>query len=549
MSETALMNTAAASKINKALMAKLVMNASRKDFFAELSRQLQTQFHYDRLCINLYDPQMEMLTYFSSADGTVIKTLSPVRPAETTTTVAGHVIATRRPVIITDFNQYFSESSIHPIAEVGLKATMAFPLFMGNAIIATLHCSFAEIPDNIYQISAFLLELSPFLGICLGAILGMEQQRAGNLREHTSLYQLDTEESVICHSPKMREVMRQIEVVAKLDIPILILGETGTGKSMLAQYIHRRSARKDAQFVKVNCPALSNTLFESELFGHAKGAFTGASVKRTGRFELAHGGTLFLDEIGELSMEMQSKLLQVLDDSRFERVGESIPIAVDTRLVAATNVQVPTAIKEGKLREDLYHRLSFCIIELPSLRERLDDIPPLCATLSSQLSEKMQLPLLNFTPDLIAPMLQYNWPGNVRELRNAINKIMVQHVMHKKVTADMVRRVLEQSRQLACLGPGADPTCGYEQAHSTVGVASPHPALPESPITPVAGQYRKAEELGGLMDSMEEMERKHIMRVLQNCGGVISGPKGAATVLRIPRSTLIHRMQKLGLRA
>lgn len=521
-----------AEEIRKTLMEQLLASASRKDFFAELSRQLQNCFHFDRLCINLYDSQVEMLTYFTHAEGTVVNTLSPVRPAEESTTVAGHVISTRRPVIITDFNQFFAESTIHPIAEVGLQATMAFPLFLGNNIIATLHCSFGEIPGNIYELAAFMLEISQFLGIYLGAILGLEQQ-GSYVTPEASIYRLP-EESIICHSPAMREVMRQIDVVARLDIPVLILGETGTGKSMLSHYIHRNSSRKDAQFIKVNCPALSPTLFESELFGHAKGAFTGASAKRTGRFEMAHGGTLFLDEIGELSMEMQSKLLQVLDDSRFERVGESISIAVDTRIVAATNVDVRTAIARGTLRQDLYHRLSLCLIELPPLRKRIEDIPPLCAALASQLAKKMQIPPITFTPDLMRPLLQHSWRGNVRELRNVINRIMLQNVMHKKINEETVRSILGTSVLHRQTGAAVDEEAAAYAAPAKDG------AWKEAAHNHASGPER--------MLTLEEMERQHIEKALMQCNGVVSGPSGAAGVLDIPRSTLLHRMKKLGLR-
>lgn len=520
-----------AGKIRKTLMDQLLVSASRKDFFAELSRQLQTCFHFDRLCINLYDSQVEMLTYFTNAEGTVVNTLSPIRPAEESTTVAGHVIATRRPVIITDFNQFFSESTIHPIAEVGLKATMAFPLFLGNSVIATLHCSFAEIPDNMYELAAFMLELSQFLGICLGAILGLEQQGSCVMPEPSMFRQ--QAESVICHSPAMREVMRQIDVVSRLDIPILVLGETGTGKSMLAQYIHHNSARKDAQFIKVNCPALSPTLFESELFGHAKGAFTGASAKRTGRFEMAHGGTLFLDEIGELSMEMQSKLLQVLDDSSFERVGESISIAVDTRIVAATNVNIRAAIKKGHLRQDLYHRLSLCVIELPPLRKRMEDIPLLCASLASQLAKKMQIPPITFTPAILRPLIEHSWPGNVRELRNVINHIMLQNVISKKMDEDGIRSILEKNLYYKTDSMNASenisetPASGFD--------------------TKITDKPASSDENG--LSSLEDMEREHIRKVLLQCKGVVSGPSGAASVLKIPRSTLVHRIKKLGLRS
>ncbi len=512
-----------AAEAGRKLMSVLTAKADRKRFFSTLSGLLQEHFHFDRLCVNLYDQQGEMLTYFTAAEGTIISTLSPVRPAETSSTVAGHVISTRRPVIITDFAQYFSESSVHPIAEAGLTATMAFPLMLDDEIIATLHCSFAEKPENIYEIASFLSELAPAVAICLGAILSIEHVAYNQTHlQAQPLFAPTSEERVICHSRRMREVIRRVDAMARLNIPILLLGETGTGKSLLAQDIHRRSPRKDAHFVRVNCPSLAQTLFESELFGHVKGAFTGAAGKRVGRFELANGGTLFLDEIAELSPEMQSKLLQVLEDSSFERVGESVPLAVDVRIIAATNVHVGDNLASGKLRSDLFYRLSPCTIEIPTLRERSEDIPPLVSVLSAQASASLGLPPVRFTPSLLRHLLDYEWPGNVRELRNIVGRLVVHHGIHKELTAENVAGAIEESRALLCRAAG--------------GVVAP------------AGGDRWARRGGAVKpDSLEDVERRHIQDVLAFTGGTIAGPSGAAAVLGLPRSTLQHRMKKLGI--
>lgn len=521
--------------IAKKLMNLLSSRAKRKLFFSTLSRLLHEHFHFDRLCINLYDQQGEMLTYFTAAEGTLVSTLSPVRPAETSTTVAGHVIATRKPVIITDFAQYFSESSVHPIAEAGLTATMAFPLVLDNEIIATLHCSFAEKPDNIYGITSFLAELSPVVAVCLGAILSLEQATYTRLhmKDQTFFIAPPNEERVICHSSAMREVMRKVDAAAGLNIPILLLGETGTGKTMLAQDIHRRSERKDGHFVRVNCPALAQTLFESELFGHARGAFTGAASKRVGRFELAHGGTVFLDEIAELAPEMQSKLLQVLEESSFERVGESVPLSVDVRIVAATNAHIGATLASGKLRPDLFYRLSPCTIELPPLRERGEDIPLLATALSTQVAANHGLPPIKLGSALMKPMLRYEWPGNVRELRNIVSRLVINHSILKRITPADVEYMLEESRSLL-RKPQAErrPLCAP---------AAAPPATDTAPERDAASGHDKQPE------TLAEMERRHIQAVLARCGGTISGPSGAAALLGIPRSTLQHRIQKLGI--
>ena len=532
------------NELSKKLMQVLSSRAKRKLFFSTLSRLLHEHFHFDRLCINLYDQQGEMLTYFTAAEGTIVSTLSPVRPAEASTTVAGHVIATRKPVIITDFAQYFSESSIHPIAEAGLTATMAFPLVLDNEIIATLHCSFAEKPDNIYEITSFLLELCPVVAVCLGAILSLEQVAYNRLHmQEQPFFAPASEGRVICHSGAMREVMRRVDAAARLNIPILLLGETGTGKTMLAQDVHRRSERKAAHFVRVNCPALAQTLFESELFGHARGAFTGAANKRVGRFELAHGGTLFLDEIAELAPEMQSKLLQVLEESSFERVGESLPLSVDVRVIAATNAHIGTTLANGKLRPDLFYRLSPCTIELPPLRERIEDIPPLVAALSTQAAANHGLAPVTFTAALMKPMLRYNWPGNVRELRNIVSRLVINHSIHREVTPADVEALLEESRSLL-RKPTETPFAAPRPDAAPAGLTEAASAPPASP----AGAVPRASSAdSGRPGTLAEVERLHIQDVLSRCGGTISGPAGAAALLGVPRSTLQHRMQKLGI--
>lgn len=522
---------ALATEISQKLMTELTASTSRKNFFSSLSALLRAHIAFDRLCINLYDQAGDMLIYFTAAQGTIASTLSPVRPAETSTTVAGRVIASRKPVIITDFSRDFPDGDPHPIAEAGLTATMAFPLILDDEIFATLHCSFARKPDHIYEYATLLLALSPPLATCLGAILSLEQvRRKGCLQCQPLIPPLENDDDIVCHSPAMREVMRKVDAVSGLNIPVLLLGETGTGKSLLAHAIHRRSPRKNSHFVKVNCPSLPQTLFESELFGHAKGSFTGAVSKRVGRFELAHGGTLFLDEIAELSPEMQSKFLQVLEDASFERVGESVSLAVDVRVLAATNVHPGDAVRRKKLRADLFYRLSPCSIELPPLRRRQEDIPPLVTALSAQVSATLGLPAASFGNALLAPLTQYPWPGNVRELRNVLSKLLVLRSMGRTLTTGLLEGVLKENSR-------------------TMGHGSENCPEPESVQRPARRKDVLPEDLVEERDeTLAALEKEHILRVLRRTGGVLSGPRGAAAALGLPRSTLLHRMRKLGLR-
>jgi transcriptional regulator with GAF, ATPase, and Fis domain len=502
-----------AHAMSRELVSSLGQVSSRNVFLQTLARLFRQQFNFDRLCINLYDPNSELLSYFTAAEGAVINSLSPIRKAEKTT-VAGHVIASRKPVVITDISQHFSESMLHPMAEAGLTTTMAFPLVLNDKIIGTLHCSFRQKPDNLYEIMEFLLELSPYVAVGLGSLLAMEfLEQGSNLNQVPFVGENVACETFFYESPLMRQFMAKVHAVAVLDIPVLILGETGTGKTRLAHYIHCHSQRRKMQFVKVNCPAMASTLFESELFGHAKGAFTGAATKRVGRFELAHQGTLFLDEIAELNQEMQSKLLHVLDDSCFERVGESVSLSVDARLIAATNVKMQDAVAKGKVRSDFYYRLSSCTLEIPSLRERIDDIPALSSFFVTQLSKQYSLPQIQLSQDILNRLEQHSWPGNVRELRNVINALLIKKSISGKLTQNDIEEAVR-----------TDSIFSDESSESKRVLAKSMP--------------------GG---SLEDVEREHIIQALARSRGIISGPKGAAKMLGLSRSTLQRRMSKLGI--
>jgi transcriptional regulator with GAF, ATPase, and Fis domain len=277
-----------------------------------------------------------------------------------------------------------------------------------------------------------------------------------------------------------------------------LLGETGSGKEVLAQAIHDASTRKVRPMVKVNCAALPAALIESELFGREKGAFTGAIARQAGRFEIADGSTIFLDEIGELPLELQPKLLRVLQEGAFERLGGSRTIKVDVRVIAATNRNLAQAVSEGKFREDLFYRLDVFPIELPALRERPEDIPFLSWTFVKEFSNSMGKPIEKIASGSMAALLAYPWPGNIRELRNVIERAMIlAHgpILHVKI------------------------------GHKT-------------PQTPVA------KPTGG---TLEEAERAHIVRALQRCNWRIRGTHGAAAQLDIKPTTLESRMKKLGI--
>jgi transcriptional regulator with GAF, ATPase, and Fis domain len=305
-------------------------------------------------------------------------------------------------------------------------------------------------------------------------------------------------EEIITRSEALKQVLRKVEQVAATDSTVLVLGETGTGKELLARAVHKISPRRDRPLVKVNCAALPLGLVESELFGHEKGAFTGALARRIGRFELADGGTIFLDEIGDLPLELQVKLLRVLQEGEFERLGSPRTIRVDVRVIAATNRDLRDAMANGEFRQDLYYRLSAFPILLPPLRERREDIALLVQHFVQRYAARTGIEIRSVSPRVMEALAAYPWPGNVREL---------EHVVERGI--------------ITTGGPNLEP-----------GDWLPRMEAP----APVAEQA-----------SLEELERQHIIKVLESTGWRVSGERGAATILGLKRTTLEARMRKLGI--
>jgi formate hydrogenlyase transcriptional activator len=303
-------------------------------------------------------------------------------------------------------------------------------------------------------------------------------------------------EGIVGQSQAIRTVLNEIEQVAHTDSTVLLLGETGTGKELLARAIHNLSCRQDRPMVKVNCAALPATLIESELFGREKGAYTGALSRQKGRFEIADNSTLFLDEIGELSLEIQVKLLRVLQEGEFERIGGTKTIRTDVRIIAATNRDLAKAVLEGQFRKDLYYRLNVFPISVPPLRDRIGDIPLLIWTLVDELGKNMGKHIDSIPQKTIMALQNYPWPGNVRELRNCIERAMI-------MTKGSVLTI---------------------------------------PIPNISS----ADTVQNL--SIAHVERQHIIDVLEKTGWRIQGQNGAAELLGLKRTTLNARMKKLGIR-
>jgi PAS domain S-box-containing protein len=317
---------------------------------------------------------------------------------------------------------------------------------------------------------------------------------------------------IIGNSKAMKRVLRQAEQVAPVDTTVLILGETGTGKELLAHAIHNLSTRRKHPLVKVNCAALPAPLIESELFGHEKGAFTGAGAQRRGRFELAHGGTLFLDEVGEIPLELQAKLLRVLEEGEFELVGSSNTVAVDVRVIAATNRNLADAVRAGTFRSDLYYRLSIFPITLPPLRERQEDIPMLVRHLVNQLSVKLGKEIRTISQSEMSVLQNNPWPGNVRELRNVIERAVI-------VTQGPMLQLIDSLQSLSL----------------------------EAAFSPPVLHADSQGALDRENQTLEQSEYNLILSTLKKVNWRVEGEGGAAELLQVHPSTLRSRMKKLGI--
>ena len=318
---------------------------------------------------------------------------------------------------------------------------------------------------------------------------------------------------IVGNSSAIRAVLAQVETVAPTDSTVLLLGETGTGKELMARAIHERSQRHSHAFVKLNCAAIPTGLLESEMFGHEKGAFTGAVAQRIGRFELAHGGTIFLDEIGEIPLELQPKLLRVLQEREFERLGSSRTLRSDARLIAATNCDLQGMVEEKKFRADLYYRLNVFPVFIPPLREREQDIPMLVSHFTQLFAHRVNKKIETVSTETMNALVRYSWPGNIRELQNVIERavLLSNGPVLKVALADLKSR-----------------------------------SAPPSIVPSSANPASKA-ETQPIRDVLEDVERKQILAALEQSRWIVAGPNGAAAKLGLKRSTLQLRMKKLGI--
>ncbi|WP_208728258.1 sigma-54-dependent Fis family transcriptional regulator [Oceanidesulfovibrio indonesiensis] len=486
----------------------LVNQTSREALFKALAQEISKIIAFDRFSINLYDESQSSLSYFATAEGITPEAIEGDSRPLAKGSIAKTVIRSKEPLVIPDLKKHTFWPSVQAMVDAGLNATMAFPLITRSNVLGSIHLSFRTPPDHMNELADFLKELSGQVAIAVDNMLAhseltdlnrrLQLQKDFLLKQSENIYDPD---NFFYVSTAMQNLMGQIQMISETDASVLLTGETGTGKDYIARFIHSLSPRQSGLFVKVNCPGLASTLFESELFGHAKGAFTGAHAKRVGRLEMAAGGTLFLDEIGDLPAPQQAKLLHVLQDKTFERVGDNRPIKADFRVIAATNIDMEQAIRDDTFREDLYYRLNTVSLHIPPLRERTDDIPLLLDRLTATESVTLNRPAPEFAPDAVDVLMAYTWPGNVRELKNLVKRLIILHPGKR-------------------LGPGI--VQGMLQTEQTEN------------------------DNASSFPSLAEMEKQHIEKALELSGGKVGGSGSAAQLLGIPRSTLQYRMKKHG---
>lgn len=451
-----------------------------------------------------------------------LKNLIGASPEELMTLSAGATLFAGKVFNGVDFESLSRRMTVKRLLskKLGLNSHLEIPLTMTRNGVFLF--SFYSRRPNTYTADQLelLKRLQPSLELAIDRLLAFEEieKLTEQLKRENTYLQEEVKtsanfEEIIGTSYKMLHVFDLVSQVAPIDTNVLLLGESGTGKELVARAIHNLSLRKDKLLIKMNCATLPANLIESELFGHEKGAFTGALEKRIGKFELAQGGTIFLDEIGELPIDLQSKLLRVIQEKEIERIGGNETIKVNVRIIAATNRNLEREIAAGKFRLDLYYRLNVFPIVLPPLRERKEDIPLLASFFGQKMARKTGKPFNGIKPAALEEMLQYHWPGNIREMENLIEQALV---------LNDGRSPLQWGRPLL-------------KALSAISSGNDHLHTP-------------SQSLDDIKELQQATEREYIMSILRKTNGRIRGAGGAAELLKLKPTTLESRMEKLGIK-
>ena len=500
----------------------IINNLTQEALFASAYEAIHRVVHFDRAAFLLYQPGRKTLKLLSMNSGTESDFFRLGKEYDLKETrISAWVLEHQRAVLRGDLEKEQESPGDRRLLDEGIQSYCVVPLVARGDSIGTFTV-WSEAKHRYSEDDSELLqEVANQVALAIANMKSYEEIAGLKARlENENVYlqeEIRTEhnfEEIVGNSSALLELLQRVDQVAHTDSSVLIYGETGTGKELIARAIHDRSGRKNRPLVKVNCSAISAGLVESELFGHVKGAFTGAFERRIGRFELANGGTLFLDEVGELPLETQVKLLRVLQEREFEPVGSNRVVRVDVRIIAATNRNLLESIKAGSFRSDLFYRLNVFPLEVPPLRERRSDIPQLAMFFLSRCARNLGKKMEGISAAAIESLIRYSWPGNVRELQNVIERALI--LSHGAI--------LELENDLISVATS--------EAHrdKTQVVETTQPTEPSG------------------LRTLEDVERAHICAVLQQTRGVIEGANGAAKTLGMHPNTLRHRMDKLGIK-
>ena len=501
----------------------VIRNLDQETLLHSISKAVHRAVFYDAMRLTLREPQTGAFRIIA-AEG-IPQYFHEGQQIEHRGSCVGWVFDHQRPLLrgnLADEQRFSNDAQL--VAE-GMQSHCMVPLIIhGGKSTGTLSVASKRRAQYSEKDAEFLQEVANQVVLALENMRAYEEIAALKARlEKENIYlqeEIRSEhnfEEIVGNSPALISVLRSVDQVAATDSTVLILGETGTGKELIARAIHDRSSRKERTLVKVNCSAISAGLVESELFGHVKGAFTGALERRTGRFELANGGTIFLDEVGELPLETQVKLLRILQEREFEPVGSSRSIKVNVRVIAATNRDLKEAMQAGRFRSDLFYRLNVFPVHVPPLRDRRSDIHLLVKFFLARFSKKFGKKVDVVSQPTMDRLVSYAWPGNIRELENVIERALV-------------------------LSQGPVLELDYElESVPAISVGQETAETFAAEVQPVDGSPSR-------LATLEEVERNHILAALKLTSGVIEGPKGAAKILNLHPNTLRHRMEKFGIK-
>jgi formate hydrogenlyase transcriptional activator len=494
---------------------RVVSKLDLRELLREISASIRRVMQCDGVGVALSDAETGQLRLcaFDHPGGKGIVHEGDIISAETSESLV-KAFRTGQPVCVGEV-----ESRAEPLASAeGLKSLYQLPLITRERVVGVLGLgnsgenAFAEGDTAFLSQVANQIALAVENALAYGEIADLKDKLAQEVVYLQDEIRTELKfEEIVGNSKVLARVLAQLDTVAPTDSTVLIYGETGTGKELIARAIHNLSSRKSNAFVKLNCAAIPTGLLESELFGHEKGAFTGAIAQRIGRFELANRGTVFLDEIGDIPLELQPKLLRVLQEREFERLGSTRTLRTDARLIAATNRDLAAMVEEQKFRSDLYYRLNVFPVRVPPLRERREDIPLLVRHFVQQLSRRMTRSIETIPAETMSALVRYEWPGNIRELQNVIERAVIVS------TGPVLKVPLDDLRTRA------------PSAEASDGAGSP-------------------EDAGKMRSVLEDAERKQILTALKQANWVVAGPKGAADLLGMKRSTLQAHMKRLGIR-